>query len=226
MPRSPKSGWFTSQIGGRLARLRSGAPPATFALLLVASLMLRCAKTEPTPSLIGFQPGPVARGGSTGTGGASIATGGLSLGVGTGGQSAVTPPPSECTPATADHDCPLPTSACEGTSALAYYTSPACVYGRCQWTRLTTPCDRGCTDGGCAPAFTAVAAGNVDSGVECSSSDASTCALPASICMDATRLLYFSNPRCVAGQCQFEAHARDCSPDDCQNGGCRVHFTR
>jgi len=49
--------------------------------------------------------------------------------------------------------------------------------------------------------------------------EASTCALPASVCADSKHLLYFLNARCVDGACQSDVQSLAC-PDLCVNGGC------
>jgi hypothetical protein len=216
---------------GWVTRSRNGGPPLAFLSLLALSLLVRCASSDREPVLGSSQ--VVASGGalSSGTGGAGgspIATGsgGLTIQIwtGTGGGEPDGGLPLTCTPATADRDCALPHSTCEGALSLAYYTDPVCIENTCHWTRRTSPCSRGCYDGGCTQPFTAVPAGPIDSGVECTPGDASTCELPPSVCLDQRTLLFFTNARCVAGACQVEALTRDCSDVGCANGGCSYHF--
>jgi hypothetical protein len=52
-----------------------------------------------------------------------------------------------------------------------------------------------------------------------------SCDLPASVCQDATTLIYYTNPYCdVQLQCRFESNTLDCM-GPCVNGACQGGFT-
>jgi hypothetical protein len=199
-------------------RLRADAPPVGFAVLLLSSLLVRCATRDDSA----LTSAGVHQTGELGEGGA----GGSPILVGGGGRwSPLEAGPPPCTPTTADRDCPIPRPQCDGDSALAYYANPACVERACQWTRRTAPCAHGCADGGCSSPATSELDGSTDGDPECSSGDGSVCAVPPSICMDDSHVLYFTNPSCVAGRCQSEAHTLDCTAHRCERGGCRYAIT-
>jgi hypothetical protein len=210
--------------------LRAGAPPVVFVSVLMASLLLRCAVSERDPALFTARAAEAGGAGGFGTLGGGEhpnGTGGLAIQLftGTGGfydAGRI----FACAVATVERDCPLPPSECGVGLSLAYYTDAVCVENTCQWTRHTTNCDRGCTNGGCMPSFTAVPAGAIDSGAECTPGDASACDdLPASYCLDRRNLLYFTNARCVDGKCQSDSLTKDCGETGCHNGGCQYPLT-
>jgi hypothetical protein len=53
---------------------------------------------------------------------------------------------------------------------------------------------------------------------------ASGCDLPASVCQDATTLVYYTEPRCENLQCVFTTNTLTCA-GACSNGACQGGFT-
>lgn len=211
---------------------RVQTPPLVFSALLGASLLIRCG-------------GSVAAGGGTGSSsreggisGSPANSGGASLGgangaggdnTGGGGGGLVVrmgPLPIDLASCETADGCPVPPAQCESGRTAVYYTDPACPSGSCQWTRHERVCATDCTNGTCAPVNGADAASvNGADGAPaaeralCSNAEAGACPLPQSVCLDMWDLLYFANPRCVAGECQSEAHIEQCN-NSCRNGGC------
>lgn len=50
------------------------------------------------------------------------------------------------------------------------------------------------------------------------------CELPASVCVDSSTLVYYTDPYCSAGWCQFTANTTFCS-GTCSNGACQNNIT-
>jgi hypothetical protein len=62
--------------------------------------------------------------------------------------------------------------------------------------------------------------------VTCGADAAESCPLPASYCADYEWLVFYQNPECVDGTCQYEAWAKKCTGGhSCSNGGCETNFT-
>ena len=61
-------------------------------------------------------------------------------------------------------------------------------------------------------------------GGPCSDGDASSCALPPSVCADQDWLAYFDDPMCMEGQCQWTVRYRQC-PGRCSGQGCAYNGT-
>jgi hypothetical protein len=205
------------------------APPVVLGTLLAGSLAVRCAAMEAPPSsarlvieagaggqTIALGPGI---GGQTGVNGGQIFPA-------AGGQSALGNESLNylCEPATLADDCPLPSSRCEDTTTLAYFTDAQCVDGGCQWTRHTKTCSKSCRNGACEPSV--VEAGEADAAPRCAPNDASACELPPSVCLNSYRLLYFVSPACSDGACQSLARVHGCGTGTCQNGACQGFLTR
>jgi hypothetical protein len=103
--------------------LGCGRPPAILALAFLVSLVTRC------------------------SGGASLTSAG-DPGRGSGNDSGV--PVLECDAIHLQTQCALPRSTCDADGqTLIYYTTPACVSGRCEWARATESCLNGCSNGAC-----------------------------------------------------------------------------
>ncbi|HEY4158900.1 MAG TPA: hypothetical protein VGM29_12415 [Polyangiaceae bacterium] len=196
---------------GRVCR-RNG-PLLALGTLLASSLLTRCGGHTSS------QAAPGADAASAGTSGIS----------------------AQCNAATVAQDCPLPVSTCSDATTLAYYTSPACVAGKCQWLRATMVCSNAapCVAGECAPSVTTTSPPPdsgiaLDSGLDASppfatcasddagpdAGDAGACELPTSVCASADTLLYFTDPICVNGVCQADVHTQACD-FACINGGCQ-----
>jgi len=147
-----------------------------------------------------------------------------------------------------DTDCPLPPSKCDGPNTLLYYTDAKCVQHQCQWqTQKTTGAY--CSTGG-FPGTTTAGGGGVitmpdgqagratigdaaedhpivaspDAGT-CAEEDASSCAVPSSVCADQRWLAFFTNGSCHQSRCQWEVGYRDCGATGCQAGGCLLNVT-
>jgi hypothetical protein len=60
--------------------------------------------------------------------------------------------------------------------------------------------------------------------VACESSDAASCELPKSFCLDDQWVGYYTNPRCVDDRCQWDIAYASCS-GPCESGGCLASFT-
>ena len=56
-------------------------------------------------------------------------------------------------------------------------------------------------------------------------SDAAACDLPPSVCADTQLLIYYTNPQCVNGFCQWDKKAH-CCVLYCENGGCHGNLTK
>jgi hypothetical protein len=221
-----------------LARSRKHSPPAVVGMLLVSSLVVRCASKDAPGERVARTDAAV-----TGEGGRSlIQTGSGGKGTGgqiffqTGGSDSIGPtgpidsgPYYSCTSASVEKDCAPPASTCDGAT-LAFFTDSKCIDGQCQWTRQTRACAGACADGGCAPLGDA-SNGQADASPPCGSTiagDASgprtvACAIPPSVCLGRSQLLYFVNPTCVDGSCRTTAMLRYCGT--CVDGGCQRNFT-
>lgn len=224
-----------------LAQGRKHSPPIVVGTLLVSSLVLRCASKDDSGTRLEQTDAAV-----TGQGGRSQispSTGGSRIFVGTGGNDYVPPtdgpidsgPYYSCQPTSVEKSCPPPDPICEDATTLAFFTAATCVDGSCQWTRQTRACAGSCKDGACDAAGDA-SDRQRDAGALCGNTiagDATTtdvgaprvvaCAIPPSLCLGRSQLLYFVNPTCVDGSCRTTAMLRYCGT--CANGSCVRNFT-
>jgi hypothetical protein len=165
---------------------------------------------------------PKGSGGTLGSAGAggTINSSGAGGALGSGGAGGMTEPPTYlCADAGVTEDCPTPPTACADASTLATYDHPSCSFGTCSWLRHTVPCQDTCVAGHCA-------AGHANDDA-CFTGGA--CVLPPSQCLDGTKMLYFSNPRCAdegsGMRCVTEGRVVDCGARGCMNGGCLPRST-
>lgn len=226
-----------------VAQGRKHSPPVVVGMLLVSSLIVRCASKDESGERVARTDAAV-----TGVGGQSQMTGSGGKGTGgeillqTGGSAPIRPSGpfdggiyATCQPGSVDRICTPPKAVCQDPKTLALFTAPQCVDGTCQWTRQTLACAGTCKDGACDSAGDA-SSGRRDAGGRCdpaSAGDASSgdanagsaagCDIPASICVGTSQLLYFVNPRCVDGTCRTTAVPRYCS--QCVDGACVRNFT-
>lgn len=213
---------------------RRHGPPVVLGVLLVSSLVLRCAsgrqeqingrlaRTDAAIWATGGQPNIF------------VPTGGASTGAGsapaTGGAWGMD---FRCTPGAVEKTCQL-SRLCADATTRVVFMSPACVDGDCQWTAQMRTCAQACTDGACETAGDA-SNGEQSTGAQCDVAatdaalgdrDAGGCELPPSVCIGSRTLLYFDNPRCEDGLCRAEAKARECSSGPCVEGACQWNVTR
>jgi len=147
-----------------------------------------------------------------------------------------------------DTDCPLPPSKCDGPNMLVYYTDARCVQHQCLWQSQKQP-GAYCSTGGFLGTTTAGGGGVItmpdgqagvatlvdaaedhptiaspDAGA-CAEEDASSCAVPSSVCADDRWLAFFTNGSCQQNRCAWEVAYRDCGPGKCQLIGCVLNVT-
>jgi len=147
-----------------------------------------------------------------------------------------------------DTDCPLPPSKCDGPNSLVYYTDAKCVQHQCQWKSQRQAggyCSTGgflgtttaggeafitMSDGQAGVATLADAAedhpniASPDAGT-CADEDASSCAVPSSVCADDRWLAFFTTGTCQQNRCTWEVDYRDCGSGKCQSNGCVLNVT-
>jgi hypothetical protein len=147
-----------------------------------------------------------------------------------------------------DTDCPLPPSTCDGPGTLVYYTDSRCVEHQCHWQSQTQQCPN-CSSGGCLGTTTSAGIGNfmmpdsqvgaggaLDAAADhpviafpdagpCADDDASTCAVPSSVCVDNEWMAFFTNGSCHQNRCEWQVQYRDCGALRCLEGGCLLNVT-
>jgi hypothetical protein len=137
-----------------------------------------------------------------------------------GGAGGMTESPTYlCADAGVAQDCPVPPPVCADASTLATFDHASCAFGTCSWLRHTVPCQDTCQAGHCV-------AGHANDSACFTGGD---CTFPPSQCLDATKMLYFSNARCLdegsGMRCVTEARVLDCGGRGCINGGCTPRST-